>query len=143
MTTNRVVICLLAFLIVSTYALTGDSERVPVFTTEKQILAVSREDQSNAIKIKMIKREVLLTEVISVLTTYSKVTRHQYMIYDHQIGVSGTVSLTDGKSCKWMIEPGYAATVKSADGVEVYLLRPDLRIELSSANDAVTSAPKK
>ena len=49
------------------------------------------------------------------------------MIYDHQIGVPGTVTLTDGKTYKWSIEPGYAATVKSADGKETFLLPPGAR----------------
>ena len=122
-------LCVLAFLAGAAHALASDTENVPTFTSEEQILAVSRQNQSNAIKTKIVKREVLLTEVIKVLTTYRKVTRHQYMIYAHQLGLSGTVTLTKGKSYTWSIEPGYAGTVKSADGEEVYLLRPELKTE--------------
>ena len=125
---NSTMLCLLAFLAGTAQALASDAQHVPVFTTEGQILAISRQDQSNAIKTKMVKRAVLLTEVITVLTTYRKVTKDQYMIYAHQIGVAGTVTLTGGKSYTWSIEPGYAATVTSAKNDEVYLLRPELRV---------------
>lgn len=122
-------LCVLAFLVGATHALASDTENVPVFTPEDHILAVSRQDQSNAVKIKMVQREVLLTEVIKVLTTYRKVTKHQYMIYAHQIGLSGTVTLIGEKKYTWSIEPGYAATVKSEGGKEVYLLHPELKTE--------------
>lgn len=129
MMTNCAILCLFVLLVGATHALANDGGSVPVFTTEGQILAVSRQDQSNAIKTKMAKREVLLSEVIKVLTTYRKVTKHQYMVYAHQIGVFGTVTLAEGTSYAWAIEPGYAATVKTAGGEETYLLSPELKTE--------------
>ena len=54
---NSTMLCLLAFLVGATHALAGDPEHVPVFTTAGQILAVSRQDQSNAIKTKMVNGE--------------------------------------------------------------------------------------
>ena len=137
---KSVILSLVTLLITGTSPGASAPESVPVFTTETQIVAVSRQDQSNAIKIKMVKREVLLSEVIKVLTTYHKVTRHQYMMYAHQIGVLGTVTLADGKGYTWSIEPGYAATVKSADGEEVYLLRPELKTKASVGGDGKPAA---
>jgi hypothetical protein len=107
-----------------------------VFTTERQILAVAREDQTKALKRKVVKREVLISEVIAVITTYRKVKELQYMVYHHQIGVNGTVSLTDGKTYKWSIEPGYAATVTAPNGDKVYLLHPDAKTEPKVRGDA-------
>ena len=123
------ILCLLAFIVGGTHSLAMDAKHIPVFATEEQILAVSRQDQSSAIRTKSVNREVFLTEVIQMLTTYRKVTKHQYMTYAHQIGISGTVTLTNGKVYTWSIEPGYAATVKSLDGEEIYLLRPELKTE--------------
>jgi len=130
-----IMLCVLAFLVSATHALAGDTESVPVFTFEEQILSVSRQDQSNPINTRMVKREVLLTEVIKVLTTYRKVTKHQYMIYAHQPGLSGTVTLIGEKKYTWSIEPGYAATVKSEGGEEVYLFRPQLKTEPPAGGD--------
>jgi hypothetical protein len=100
------------------------------FTDELSILAVSREDQTNALKTKLLKKEVSLTEVITVLTTFHKVTREQYLVYDHQLtGARGSVTLKGGKNYTWAIEPGYAATVKGAQGDTTYLLHPKLKVE--------------
>ncbi|MEI6150725.1 MAG: hypothetical protein WCS01_16635 [bacterium] len=79
MITRSTMLCLLAYMVGATHVLASDAKNFPVFTTEDQILAVSRQEQNNAIKTKMVKREVLLTEVIKVLTTYRKVTKHQYL----------------------------------------------------------------
>jgi hypothetical protein len=108
---------------------------VPVFTTEAKILAVSRHDQTQTITTKMVRREVLLSEVITVLTTHRKVSKLQYMIYQHQIGVHGTVTLTDGKVYEWSIEPDNGAVVTTPQGENIYLLNPDAKTEPSVGGD--------
>jgi hypothetical protein len=96
------------------------------FTQESAVLAVSREDQTNALKARLLKEEVPLSQALAVLTTFKKVTQEQYLIYDHQVGARGTVTLKDGKTYTWAIEPGYAATVTDAGGATTYLLPPRL-----------------
>ena len=96
---------------------------------ESDIVAVSLDDQAQALKTKAIKRGVGITEVIKVLTTYRVVTREQYLIYDHTVGVAcGSASVKGGGTCLWAIEPGYAAVVTPPRGGEVYLLHPDLKV---------------
>jgi hypothetical protein len=110
------------------------------FTREPAILAVSREDQTNALKTRLLKKEVFLPEVITALTTFNKVTRDQYLLYDHQLaGAQGTVTLKDGKTYKWKLEPGYAAEVTSPGGDKTYLLDPRLPVKQEDAGDG----PKK
>lgn len=106
------------------------------FTDESQILGVSRESQADALKTRRIKKELTLSEVLVVLTTYRTVSREQYLIYDHVGGVQGTVTLTGGQVYLWVIEPGYAATVVDHQGHTTYLLRPDLEVRPPPANDA-------
>jgi hypothetical protein len=97
------------------------------FVDESAILAVSREDQANALKTRLLKKEVCLPEVLTVLTTFPRVSREQYLTYHHQIaGARGTLTLKDGKTCAWEIEPGYAAQVKDDKGTVTYLLHPSL-----------------
>jgi len=126
--------CLLGFL-VGSISLASDPKEVSVFTTEGKILTVSRHDQTQAIKTKMIRREVLLSEVITVLTTHRKVSKLQYMIYHHQIGVRGTVTLTDDKVYEWSIEPDNGAVVTTPEGEKIYLLHPDAKTEPSVGGD--------
>ena len=96
-----------------------------VFADESAMLAITREDQTNAIAIRMLKNELTLSQAIVVLSTYQKVTRDQYMIYAHQPGARGTVTLKDGSVFSWEIEPGYAARVRAGE-TTIYLLRPGL-----------------
>jgi hypothetical protein len=101
------------------------------FTDEASILAISREDQANYLKIKRLKKELTLPSVITVLTTYRSVSRDQYLTYAHQFGVNGKVTLKGGKEFSWEIEPDYAAKVKGADGEIIYLLHPKLDVPLA------------
>jgi hypothetical protein len=104
------------------------------FTQESAILAVSREDQANALKTRLLKKEVVLSEIIAVLTNFKVVTADQYLTYDHQIsGVRGTVTLKGNKTYTFEIEPGYAAQVKDARGETTYLLAPNLKVEPAAA----------
>jgi len=57
------------------------------------------------------------------MTSRTRYSQDQYMIYAHQTGVSGTVTLTGEKKYTWLTEPGYAATVKSEDGEAVVSFR--------------------
>ena len=103
------------------------------FTEEPAILAVERDDQTQALKTKLLKKEIVVTEVVKVLTTYRAVTRDQYLSCDHQIaGACGSVKLKDRGTCLWRIEPDYAAVVTLPGGVEIYLLRPDLKVPAAS-----------
>ena len=122
-------ICLSALCTMFTQA--NESESYPVFITEKQISAITLQDQSNAIKLKLLKAKLSKDEVIKILTSYRKVNRMQYFAYSHQIGgVSGSLSFSNGKIYKWSIEPGYAAIVQNDKGKEVfYLLHPELKTE--------------
>lgn len=101
----------------------------PSFTDKESILAVSRYDQAPALKTKLLEEELTLAPVIEVLTTYRKVSREQYLVYAHQTGACGTVTLKGGATYLWEIEPGYAATVTGHRGVTTYLLHPRLKIE--------------
>jgi hypothetical protein len=106
------------------------------FTQESAILALTREDQTKALKTRMLKKEVTVSEVIAVLTSFNKVTREQYLTCDHQAsGVRGTVTLKDGKTYTWEIEPGYAATVTDRKGEKTYLLHPNLTVKPEEAGD--------
>jgi hypothetical protein len=104
------------------------------FAQESGILAVTREDQTNALKTRQLKKEVSLSEAIAVLTSFDKVTRDQYLTYAHQpTGARGTVTLKDGNTYTWEIEPGYAATVTDAKGGTTYLLHPRLTAKPAEA----------
>jgi hypothetical protein len=96
------------------------------FTDEASILAVSRDDQANDLKTRRLKKEFALPAAITVLTTYQKVSRDQYLTYAHRSGATGKVTLKGGKEYSWDIEPGYAARVKGARGEIIYLLHPKL-----------------
>lgn len=101
----------------------------PSFTDEASILSVSRQDQTEAVKSGSLKKELTLPQVIEVLTSYRKVDRDQYLLYAHQIGAFGTVTLKGGTTYLWEIEPNYAATVTAHRGKTVYLLHPRLKAE--------------
>jgi hypothetical protein len=62
------------------------------------------------------------------LTTYRKVSRDQYMVYAHQPGVRGTVTLKGDVAYRWQIEPDYSATVTDERGATMYFLHPRLKI---------------
>ena len=126
-----------AFVIAAPFVLAAESEQETTFTTESEILAVSREDQTDALKTKLLRKVVTLSDAISVMTTFKKVSKLQYLIYDHQIGARGTITLTGGRHFSWEIEPGYAARIRGDDGAVVYLLHPDAKTEPSApANEA-------
>lgn len=97
------------------------------FTDEASILAVTRQDQTPLLKIRMLKEELTLPQVLVVVTTYSKVDRDQYMVYAHQPGPQGTVTLKGDVTHRWEIEPNYAAKVTDRDGNIAYLLHPRLK----------------
>jgi hypothetical protein len=99
------------------------------FTDEASILAVSREDQANALKTKRLHKELTLPAAITVLTTYKTVSRDQYLTYAHQSGAYGKVTLKGGKEYSWEIELDYAATVKGAQDEMIYLLHPKLDVQ--------------
>lgn len=103
------------------------------FTDELAILGVSRMDQSAALESKLIEEEVGLCEVILVLTTYEMVSRQEYMVLAHQIGITGTVVLKGGETFLWSIEPGYAGTVTDSKGELVYLVHPKIRAKQKDA----------
>lgn len=100
-----------------------------LFTDEAAILAISREDQTNALKTGRLKRELTLSAAITVLTTYRSVTQERFLIFAHQPGVSGKLILKNGKAYTWTIEPDYAATLKGPGGETIYLLHPKLDIK--------------
>lgn len=111
------------------------SVRVPSFTDEASIMSVLREDQAEALKAQVLKKELTLPQVINVLTSYRKVTRDQYLVYAHRgLGARGSVTLKDGTIYVWEIEPDYAATVTAVPDETVYLLHP--RLETESARFA-------
>jgi hypothetical protein len=100
-----------------------------VFVPEAAILAVARDDQTWALKTRALKKEVTITDVVKVLTTYRIVTRDQYLVYAHTLaGAYGSVKIKGRGTCLWAIEPGYAAVVTLPAGCKVYLLRPDLEV---------------
>jgi hypothetical protein len=108
------------------------------FTTETNILAVSREDQTEALKTKVLEKEFTLRDAVVALTTFKQVTRDQYYIYAHRgIGAEGTVTLSGGKKYRWDIEPGYAARVADEQGAVVYLLAPSLKTTSDDAANGV------
>ena len=107
------------------------------FTQETAILAISREDQTEALKTKRLRKEFTLTETIRVLTTYRVVTRNHYIRYAHTLHFAeGAVTVKEHGNCQWQIEPNYAGVVTLPAGRRIYLLRPDLV-------DEVKLAPKK
>ncbi|HEV2296247.1 MAG TPA: hypothetical protein VGR35_20550 [Tepidisphaeraceae bacterium] len=112
-----------------TLAIAAVDRAEPSFTDEASILSVSHEDQTEAVKTGLLKKEVTLPQVIEVLTSYRKVNRDQYLIYAHQSGARGAVTLKGGTSYLWEIEPDYAATVTAHRGETVYLLHPRLKTE--------------
>ena len=70
-----------------------DAPRIdPSFTDEASILAVSRQDQTDALRTRLLKKELMLPEIINVLTNYRKVSREQYSVYDHQGGARAGLS---------------------------------------------------
>ena len=96
------------------------------FTENCSIMAISREDQTNALAIHLLKNELTLSDALVVLTTYRRVTSEEYMLLAHQPGARGTVTLAGGASYRWEIEPGYAAELTMSEQPTVYLLRPGL-----------------
>jgi hypothetical protein len=112
---------LLAAAVILMFAADGQT----TFTTQREILAIDREDQTESLRTKLLRKEVTLSDAISVLTTFKKVSERQYFIYAHQMGARGTVTLTGGRHFSWEIEPEYAARIRSKDGMVVYLLRTD------------------
>ena len=102
------------------------------FTDESAILAVGRDDQTEALKTKRLKKEVTVTDAVKVLTTYRAVTREQYLEYAHQpTGATGSVRVKGRGMCLWEIEPGYAAVVTLPHGRRVYLLHPGLKVPMA------------
>jgi hypothetical protein len=99
------------------------------FTGEAAILAVARDDQAQALKTKLLKQEVTITDAVKVLTTYRVVGRDQYLVYAHQGGATGSATVKGLGVCLWEIEPGYAAVVTlPRGGRQVYFLHPDLKV---------------
>src|SRR5262245_6005937 len=98
------------------------------FTDEAAILAVARDDQTEALKTKRLKKEVTITDAVTVLTTYRAVTRDQYLEYAHRFGATGSVTVKGVGVGRWAIEPGYAAVVTLPRGGRVYLLHPELKV---------------
>jgi hypothetical protein len=99
------------------------------FTNESAILAVTRDDQTESLKTKLLRKEVTATDAVNALTTYRVVTRDQYLEYAHQLGATGSVTITGRGTYLWDIEPGYAAVVTPPrGGGPVYLLHPDLKV---------------
>jgi hypothetical protein len=96
-----------------------------VFTTVSNIMAVSRDDQTQALKTRLLDKEITIPDIVTVLTTFETVTRARYMVYAHRpTGAKGTVTLTSGRLFKWELEPGYAARIEDTNGVVTYLLSP-------------------
>ncbi|HEV2296782.1 MAG TPA: hypothetical protein VGR35_23270 [Tepidisphaeraceae bacterium] len=110
-----------------TLAIAAVDRADPSFTDEASILSVSREDQTEAVKTGLLKKELTLPQVIEVLTSYRKVNRDQYLVYAHQIGARG--ALKGGTTYLWEIEPDDAARVTAHRGETVYLLHPRLKTE--------------
>lgn len=125
MSVKIVIISLLACFCLSSQSLGRDVESIAVFASDNQIAAVTREENNHYEK-----RPVFLSEAISILTTYRVVTKDQYMVYDHGlICTRGTVSLTNGTTYKWFIEPDYAVKLTAPDrGETIYLLHPYLKV---------------
>ena len=117
-----IALCLSGVLLNTTWAAAEQT-----FAKPSDLSAITREDQTKALKIKAIRSEVTLADAIQVLTTYRRVSKKEYMKLAHQIPAKGTVTLTDGKQYKWEIEPDYAAKVINPDGAVTYLLRPQKR----------------
>jgi hypothetical protein len=97
-----------------------------VFTTERSIASVSRAPQANALRTGLLREELVLSEVITVLTTYRSVDEREYRRFHHRIGAQGTVVLESGQTFLWEIQPGYAAKVVGHHNTTFYLLHPRL-----------------
>jgi hypothetical protein len=122
----KTILTLAVLVAIQSICFCGEAQQTSeVFTTVSNIMAVSRDDQAQALKIGLVKKEVTIPDVVTFLTTFETVTKAQYMIYHHTIpGAKGTVTLTDGQIFNWELEPGYAARVEDAHGVVTYLLSP-------------------
>jgi len=114
----------LAVMSLAFYLVADDTVSPATFTTETNILAITREDQSNALKTKALRHEVTLSDVLQVLTTYSAVDKEAFLSFAHQLGATGTVTLVNGKTFVWHIEPDYAAVITDDQGAKVFLLKP-------------------
>lgn len=103
-----------------------------LFTEEAAVLAVARDDQTEARKSNRLRKVVTVRDAVTVLTTYRVVTRDQYLEYAHQPGATGSVTVRGVGVCLWKIEPGYAAvvTLPGGDG-RIYLLHPDLKVPVA------------
>ncbi len=94
------------------------------FRDEKTILEVRRDDQSNALKIGLIKKEVLITDIMLSLSTFEVVSEDVYMKSSHRLGVRGSIVLKDKGHYLWSIEPDYAAVLVDSSGKKYFLLNP-------------------
>lgn len=120
----------------------ANCQAADTFTNDSEILAVSREDQTNAIRTKILKSEFTVSQAIVALTTFKKVTRERYLDFAHQIGVTGTVTLKGGKTYSWSIEPDYSATVKDLQGEKMYLVNSKLMGD-EKADAVLPALPKE
>jgi len=122
----RVILIFTVFVAIPFLSFCGEVQQTnEVFTTVSNIMAVSRDDQTMALKTDLLIKEVTIPDVVTVLTTFKKVTKAQYMIYDHMIpGARGTVTLRGGQLYTWELETGYAARVEDTHEVVTYLLSP-------------------
>ena len=96
------------------------------FMVERLIAGITRQDQSDAIRAGLLKRELTLSEAITALTTFARVSHEEYMTYAHQPGARGSLVLVGGVTLLWEIEPGYGAIVTTYENDRVYLLHPSL-----------------
>lgn len=103
-----------------------------VFINESVIMGVTRADPARVGKAEAGKKELTLSEVLRVLTTYKKVSREVYSTY-HHLGAtdSGSVTTRNGVVYLWQIEPDCAAVVIAGQGERqtTYLLAPRLLVK--------------
>jgi hypothetical protein len=69
------------------------------FVREADILVVARDGPASALEARVPKQEVVLTEVVAALTTFTRVGRDQYLVYDHRgIAARGSVTFSAARS---------------------------------------------
>lgn len=108
------------------FATVSVSQAQDTFTTVGMIQAIRLDAHPQNAATKPEIKKLALDEAIKVLTHFKRVTKVQYLMYAHQFGVPGSVTLNNGDAYLWEIEPEYAAVVVNTRGEKVYLLHPRL-----------------
>ena len=86
------------------------------------IVAVTRHDQSAAIKYKYIEKEYTLSDLFEDLEKFRVVSEKQYDVVSYSTSLTGEITLKEHGTYFWEIHPNISGVLRDPRGGKIFLL---------------------